>query len=415
MSIATAVNNENEIFKIVYPKEMITDRTEVDLLQQLAPFNTEAKTGDKYRVPVQLTAEAGVTYLQQDSAQSINAAINAIEKQAEVAGCQIFVNGAVTKKAISASMGNKQAFKRATAHKVVSMIESGKERLEWELLYGQDPRGLGVISGAPVTSGSNIVVTISADSYSPGLWTGKTNTTLDVYSSAGVLRNTIGPITVVTASIPNRTVTLSGASADLAAVVSTDVLWFRSQRGQQCVGLRQIAAQTTGTLFGIDVETYDLFKGNTYAVNGAFSYAACMAGLDNAVARGLRGNCTLFLSTNTWKSLATEVKNLQQFLDGSQVKKAELGPEGEAIRIAYHRGMVKVMAHPLVRIGDGLLFQDDVVERVGSTDLTFDPEGNGPVFFDTANVNYKSIVLQSDQALFCGRPSRTLYYSGITA
>lgn len=416
MAIATAVTNESEMFKIVYPKEMINDRTEVDLLQQMAEFNTEAKTGEKYRVPVSLTAEAGVTYLANDQATSIAAAISSVEKQAEIQGSQIFVNGAVTKKAISASLGSKQAFKRATAHKVMSMLESAKERLEWELLYGQDARGLGVVS-ASAGSGGTRTLTLTLDSYSAGLWSGKTGTQLDVYDTTGATqRNTIGPITVVTANVDAtvRTVTVSGAAADLTAVVATDVLWFRNQKGQSCVGLKQIASQTTGTLFGIDLTTYDLFKGNTFAVGGAISYDKVMAGLGTAVARGLRGNATLFLSTESWKSLAKEVKELQQFVDGSQVKKAELGPEGEAIRIAYHRGMLKVVAHPLVRIGDGLLFQDGVLERVGSTDLTFDAEGGGPIFFEVPNSTYKSIVLHSDQALFCGKPSRTLFFSGIT-
>jgi hypothetical protein len=416
MAIATAVGTDNELFKIVYPKEMISDMTDVSLLQSMVPFATESKTGEKYRVPVALTYEAGVTYLASDAATAINTAISAVEKQAEVSGCQIFINGAVTKKAIAASLTSKQAFKRATAHKVTSMLESGKERLEWELLYGGDLRGLGVVT-ANTADGvvTTATLTFSQASFPQGLWSGKTGTLVDAYDATGVTKRNAADMTVVTADVSPtvRTLTITGTAADLDAIVATDAIWFKGQKGQQCSGLYSITTSAT-TLFGISQTSYDMFKGNSFAVGGvALSYLKVMGGLSQAVARGLRGKCTLMVSPLAWKDLANDVKELQQFQDGSQVKKADLGPEGEAIMIHYQRGVVKVMSHPLVRIGDGLLFQDDVLERIGSTDLTFDEEGKGEYFFEVPNTNYKAIKLFSDQALFTGKPNRLLYFSGI--
>lgn len=418
MATETAVNSSTEIFKQVYSKEFIDNlMVDVAILQRMVNFDQENRLGLTYQQAVLLTAESGCTYVKNDAYTSLNQGNAAVDKQASVAGCSIYFNGLLTRKAIAASQTSKAAFKRATALKVTSLLEAGKERLEWELLYGSDPRGLGIISGSPVVSPSTrAVITLASPSYSPGLWSGKTGTQIDVYDSGGTKINTVGPLTVVTANVATsvRTVTVDGAAADIAALATGQILWFLSQRGQSCVGLQQIAATTTGTLFGIDVTTYDLFKGNTYAVGGTFTYDKAMAGISGAVARGLTGDATLFLSTATWKTLAAEVKNLQQFIDGSQQKKAVLGPENEAIRISYQRGVVKVMSHPLVRIEDGLLFQDDVLSRIGSTDWTFDEQESGEMFFTVPNTNYRGIILMSDQALFCARPARTLWFSGIT-
>lgn len=414
MSSALAVDNENEMFKIVYGKEISDARTEVDVLQKMFPMEADKTLGKEFSVPVALTAEAGVTYQASDQPAAINTAIGAETKEAKVTGCAVYINGAVTRRAISSSLRSQAAFKRATAYKVYNMLESGKERLEWELLYGQDVRGVGVLQTV-AGAGATRTWTINVDSFAPGLWSGKTGTQLDVYDTTGAtLRNTLGPITVVSANVDRgvRTISVSGAAADLTAIVATDVLWFRSQKGQQCAGLKNIASQTTGTLFGIDLTKYDLFRGNTHAVGGQISYDAVMNGVSKAVSRGLRGDCVLFLSAETWTPLAKEVKELQQFVNGAQADDSVLGTE--SIKIKYARGTIDVMAHPLVRLGDGLLFQKDVLDRVGSMDLTFDPEGNGQYFFDVPSSTYKGIILSADQALFCYKPSRTLFFSGIT-
>lgn len=414
MSSALAVDNENEMFKVVYAKEIADARTEVEVLQKMYPMEADKTLGKEFSVPVALTAEAGVTYQSSDQPAAINAAIGAVTKEAKLSGCSVFINGAVTRKAISSSMKSAAAFKRATAYKVYNMLESGKERLEWELLYGQDVRGVGVL-GSVSGSSTTRTWTITVDSFSPGLWSGKSGTQLDVYDTTGVTkRNTLAPVVVVSANVDRgvRTISVSGNATDLTSIVATDVLWFGGQKAQQCVGLKNIASQTTGTLFNIDVATYDLFRGNTHAIGGAISYDGVMNGVSKAVSRGLRGEAVLFLSAETWTPLAKEVKELQQFTNGSQADEAVLGTE--SIKIKYARGTIEVMAHPLVRLGDGLLFQKDVLDRVGSSDLTFDPEGNSQYFFDVPNTNYKSIILSADQALFCYKPSRTLYFSGIT-
>lgn len=418
MATATAIGNQNELFKIVYGKDVISASTEVSVLQDMFPIDPDATLGETFKVPVSLSAEGGVTYLANDAATSLNTPVAGVEKQASLTPSHIYINGAVTRAAVLGSLSSKAAFKRVTSHKIQNMIESGRERIEWDLLYGQDARGVGVVSANSGGGGTSVTLTFSQDAWAPGLWGGKTGTPLDAYDVTGATkRNANADILVVSADVNARTVVVSGNAADLAAVVATDRLWFKGSKGQQSLGLYPASRTISGTLFGIDVDTYDLFRGNQYAVGGAFTYAKVQEGLAKAVNRGMRGDAILLVSTEVWPDLANEIKDLQSFNDGSQSKQAELGTQ--SLVINYQRGKLTVMGHPLIRIGDAVAFQKDSLMRVGITDLTFgmrpgDTKERPEVFIDVPNSTYFSLVLTAIQALFVMRPSRCIGFGGIT-
>lgn len=419
MAVASGVNSEHEMFKIVYGKDIVEHDAEVAVLQEMYPIDPDATLGKEFNLPVAVAAEGGVTYLADDQPANLNPAVAGVEKMAKVTASQIYINGAVTRNAVLASLKSQAAFRRATSWKVMNMIATGRERIEFDLLYGQDVRGIGVAATfGGAASGGRRTVTFNQDSWAPGLWGGKNGTPVDVYDTTGATkRNTTGDLTIVSADVNTRTVVFAGATADLDAVVATDVFWFKGSKGNQCLGLYPMSRTITGTLLGIDTTTYDLFRGNQHAVGGALNYAAVQSGLAKAVNRGLRGDATLFVSTEVWPDLAAEVKDLQVFNDGSQAKEAELGTQ--SLVIHYQRGKLKVVGHPLVRIGDAIAFQDDVLMRVGVTDLTFsmqpgDTKERSEVFFAVPNTNYFGLIAFASQALFCMRPSRTVGFGGIT-
>lgn len=151
------------LFKDVYGDEIKNLMPEVAKLSKMVPFREAEKIGKKFRQPVVLAREHGVTYAAAgDGAFSINTPIAMQMGDAEIDGSQLLLASRIDYEAASKASSSKKAFLNGTQHLVETMMESMAHRLEVAMLYGQT--GLGKQS-AESGSGTDRVYTISTATF----------------------------------------------------------------------------------------------------------------------------------------------------------------------------------------------------------------------------------------------------------
>jgi hypothetical protein len=289
----------------------------------------------------------------------------------------------------------------ATKFLVANMLRSMAKKLEIEMIYGQV--GYGTISSAA----SAPTYTITTAEWAPGIWAGAEGMPIEIRDSNGVLR---GGATVQSVDMSLRTITLN---AIIPGVSSTDVIWHKGAYGNEFPGIHKILSISSGTLFNIDVGTYNLFRGNSYsASSGALSFTKLNLAVARAVEKGLDGKVLALVNPRGWANLLSDQAALRKY---DQSYKRDVAENGmESIRFYSQNGEIEIEPSIYVKEGYAYIISLDEWMRVGSTDMTFKRPGQGEEFFrDLENAAGYELRLYSDQAIFCMAPGRNVLVNNI--
>jgi hypothetical protein len=304
------------------------------------------------------------------------------------------------------------------------MKASASKRVEIELIYGASVSGLGLIS-ATSGSGTSRVYTISGPTWAPGIWAGMENAQLDAYyntGTTGVQLNTNAAIVITAVSVANKTISVSGNSTDLTALdaqvgstVGTNAtFYFYGAYGNEMSGL-DVILSNTGSLFNISASTYNLWQANSYPCGSAqLTMGKVLSGLALAVGRGLMEDVALFVAPDSFANLVADL-SAQRRYDGSyKSKKAENG--FETIEFYGQNGMIELIPHAMFKSGDAMAIPLDLIQRVGSTDVSFRGEmvgGEMEYLFQNTSTNGWTCRAYTDQAIFIEVPAQCVKFTGI--
>jgi hypothetical protein len=401
MAQTNTITTLDGFFKTVYGDKHIDAVPENLFLVKNIDFREAERIGRKFSVPVILSREHGVTYLASgDGVQTLNDSIAAVSKNVEVDGSQIILRGQIDYEAAAKASSSKAAFMNTTELLVQNLLESASNRLEIMFMYG----GTGL---ATVSSLASQVITITAASWAVGIWAGMEGAVIDVYTSAGAVRQ--AGLVISSVDVDNRTLTVTGTTT---GIVATDVIYFKGAKGKECLGLDSLLSNT-GTQFGIDAAAYSLWKPNTYAVGGALTMAKVLSATAKAVGRGLREDVVCLVSPATWQNLNSADAALRSYDKSYSSSKAENGFEA----ITYHgqNGRIDVMSHAMVKEGEGFIFPKKRLKRVGAADLSFKTPGRADeIFLHLPDKNAYELRIYGNQALFCEAPAKCVKLTGIT-
>lgn len=346
---------------------------------------------------VVLGLEHGVTFASSDEdAFTLNAPIAGVIKDAQVRGYPLVLRSVLGYTAASrAAQGGKQSFMDATKYLVANMLRSVTKKLEIEMLYGQ--MGYGVVSAV---SGANI--TIDTAEWAPGIWAGAEGMPVEIRDATGSIVR--GTAVVSSVNMDTRVVTLN---AVVAGVVATDVVWHDGAFGNEFPGIHKILTTSSGTLFNINVGTYNLFKGNEFsASSAALSFNKLNLAAARGVEKGQDGKLVALVNPRAWSNMMNDQAALRRF-DGSYSKeKAEVGAKS----ILFHSQNGEIEIHPSIYVKEGYAFLLNLEDwvRVGSQDVSFKRPGQGEEFFrDLENAAGYELRLYTDQALFCCAPGKS--------
>ena len=400
------VGTLNGFFKETYAEklgELIPDG--VKLLNKIKFMSKDKQPGNLYHQPVILGLEHGVTFAGSDEdAFNLNAPVAGQVKDAQVKGSPVVLRSLLGYVAASrAALGGQKAFMDATKFLVANMLRSMAKKLEIELLYGQ--MGYGAVSSA-----AGAAVTVSTAEWAPGIWAGAEGMPIEIRDAAGAVSR--GEFKVVSVNMDTRVLTLS-ADAAAAGVIATDVIWHKGAYGNEFPGIHKVLSLTSGTLFNIDVSTYNLFRGNQYdAAAAALSFTKLNLAAARAVEKGLEGPLVAMVNPRAWANMLSDQAALRRYDGSYSSSKMENGSE----KLMFHsqNGLIEIEPSIYVKEGYAYMLSTDDWFRVGSTDMTFKRPGQGEEFFrDLENSAAYELRLYSDQAVFCMAPARNVLIKNI--
>jgi hypothetical protein len=404
----------NSMFKESYADklgQLIPDG--VKLLNKVEFLSKDKQPGNLYHQPVILGMEHGVTFAtSDDDAFSLNAPVAGVIKDAQVRGNPVVLRSVLGYVAASRALqGGQKSFMDATKYLVANMIRSIAKKLEIEMLYG-------AVGYATVASQASAVITITTAEWAPGIWAGAEGMPIDFIANDNGATLCSAPIASV--DMDARTITLGTATAgshgaigtELASMGNTGVtIYHKGAYGNEFSGIHKILTNT-GTLFNISASTYNLWKGNSYAVGGALTLSKLEKGIARAIEKGLDQDVTVLVNPRTWTDLMAEQTALRQIDSSYSGKQVEAGHSS----LKFHglNGVITVEPSIYVKEGYAYALVLEEFKRVGSTDVTFKRPGKEGEFFRELESNAGfELRCFSDQALFCACPGKMVVFTGI--
>lgn len=386
---------------------------EFSILREDLGFQNAERLGDSYHFPVRVRRGYGATYGTAGTAYTLNTPTAGVMKDANVSGASFVARVQPAYDVISRARTSKEAFGSSFDEIVNDLMAQASFHLEMNLLYGQT--NIGVLDVTYAGGGATTAtMVISAATWAAGLWSQMEGAPIDIYSAAGgTKRNTVGDITVGVITPSTRTVAISGAAADLAAIVDNDVVIPKGADTLWFAGLDKILSNT-GSLFGIDAGTYSLWKASTASNSSA---AATMATFTKAqaetVVRGGMGPMTFYVSTYTWTDVMNDLSALRRFNEDT---KREMSLGTNKISFTGPGGTMDIVAHPMVKAGEAFGIQKEHVKRIGSSDITFNlgiPGQDDRFFRELADNAGFELRNYWDQAMIITAPARCVKVTGI--
>ena len=414
MSQLNTIDTLNGLFKDVYADRGVVDLIPDSLiLLNRIPFSQKEALGNEFVQPVVLQMEHGVTFHgSEDVLNDLNDAVAGRVLDARIKGAGITLRSVLSYTAASRAMKDGRAsFESATKYLVGNMLKSASKKLEIELMYGQV--GYGVVGSVAHTApATTATVVIPAAEWAPGIWGGAEGMKIDFYDVTLATKRNALDITVTSVSFETRTIGLSGASADLAAIVATDVIFHKGAQGNEFAGVHKILSNTA-TLFGISATTYALWTGNVFSSSSqALSFQKLQDAVARGVEKGLDSDVMVIVNPKTWADLLTEQAALRRYDQSYSPAGKEAGSKG--IKFHGQNGMIEIVPSIYCKEGYAYVLDESTFSRVGSTEITFKRPGQeGNFFLDRPNQNAYELRLMSDQALFCHAPARSVLITDI--
>lgn len=420
----TSTTDLNGLFKQAYADQIENLIPEDSQLTRAIKFRGRDKMlGDKYNQPVIVRSEQGFTYSRPNNGTfNLNPPSSMKTQNAVVDGFIILEQSGISYEAVARS-DNVNAFRNAVDLVMGDAMESFGRRLELALLYGQSPTGLGQTTNQVGThTSTTAVLAFATGQWSAGMWTPLEGAGLDAYLS-GTAVNTAGALTVSSIDVVNKTITVTGATGDITALVAAlpgtgagVVLRFYtagSNGADEAVGIDAIMVNT-GVLFNIDASVYSLWKANTYAVGGALTLSKIQAGVAVAAQRGLSEDVDIFVNPAVWKDLSTE-QVAYRMLDSSY-SKSNVDNGFESLTFYSQNGKISVKAHKYVKEGEAFLLPTKRAVRIGSSDVSFNIPGtdNGQIFIQSPTTAGFTFRIYSQQSVLIETPAKCVKYTGVT-
>lgn len=390
-----AVNNlttMNGLFKQVYgPRVEYAYPAGTRLIKEI-PFDPQKSIGAAYNFPVVLAHENGFTLgaPSQSTSYSLLNPVAAQSRNATVDGYEVILNSEITYEATAkAAAAGAKAFVRATKHVVKNMTDSHRKMLEIQALYGQQDLGV-------VESVSTNTATITAATWSPGIWAGLEGARLDVLTSDLGTERVGGGEPVTAIDLSARTVTFATIPTSTAA---GDRIFFENAvtaggtpAFAENLGIHK-ALDTSGTVYGISTSDFNLWKSSEVAVGGGQLIFDKVQEASARVAEkgGIDGRNTLYVSNLTWVDLLGDQAALRRYDEEGTTSKYNTG--AEAICFYTATGKVDIVPSIYIKRGFAYLLNLDAWCRTGAMDFKFGDPVSSDAFHrleGKAGVNVRS-------------------------
>lgn len=383
----------------------------------------ENRPGLGYNFPVLTGIEHGQTANVDGSAFALNPAIDSQVLNANLDGATIMLQSVVSYDVIYKSLngsgqGNSGgAYKTALDQAVQAMLMGAAMYRELALSYGPGTStaaasNIGVVFSS--ISGANLaapqVISLTTDTWIPGLWILAQNMLVDIYQTDGTTVRDTG-VQVQARPSPSQTRLQLFKTGSVAVVAAGDKIVPQGWRTKSCFGLEAIF-NNAGSIFGINAANVAAWRCMSFSAGGQLTRAKIMSMAAAISINGTKNGGKLFVCAPTFADLAEEANQLQRYTGNTDRVKRQ-----GASQLFYETaaGTIEIVVYQYAKQGQAFFIATDNFRRVGSTDLTMKPIGGGAeAFFThlTGNAGAQMKIF-SNQAPVLEMPYRNFIVTGI--
>jgi hypothetical protein len=411
MAATNATSQVLGLFKTVFEKSGLSKNVpSFAILQDRIGLSTSEMLGDFYQVGVQLSGEHGTTYApsQNESVPpTLNAAVASNVLQMQVPSYQQITRSRLSYAAAAKAAGKgEKAFEQAYGFVLQSMKEMASKKLELSMLYGQ--LGLGKVSSV-----SGNILTITTATWSPGTWAGLINAGVSSWTAQSATATLHDDnMTVTGISLANKQITV----ASVTNTVANDWIYFYGARTStgfnEGPGLMNIVQLTTGTVFNINIASYDTMQAQQYAVNGAFNFTSIITGAMQAYNYGLSEDVVLLCAPRQFAVLAADEAALRRYDSSYSRSRSERGTE--SLKFHTGTGSIEILPHPYIREQEAAIIPFDYCRFVGASKLVSGLPGIGDLAVQVSDTAAVELRMFADMSPCILKPALCVYFSNIT-
>lgn len=426
-AVETVLGSLNGNFKNVYGEKISDLVPETDILyrnDRIKFVSKKGREGLQFNQPVIVALPSSATWGL--NGPTLNTPIAMQMQNATVTGSAITMRDVLSYDAAARANSSEAAFEGTVGLVLRTLFKAHAKFAEIDLLYGNGPITSGISlaqSTSIASSGSNAVITVSYATWAPAMFSGFQNAVLDAYQ-AGSQINTNAGLTIVSVNVTpasssvGGTITVSGNASDISALIAAsggtaiDFYWFKAY-GNNMVGIEGIL-RNTGSLFGINAATYDLWMSNTFdAGSQQLTFSKVQQAAALAVSRGLDEESMVLVAPVTFADLVNEQAGARRYDSSYKSSKNENG--SEALTYWGPSGKLEVVPHMFVHQGEAFLFPPKEMIKVGPLDHISPtlPGIDGDIFFQSPTQASYEIRLFSDFALLNNMPAKSTWIKNI--
>lgn len=427
-AVETVGTSLNGNFKNVYGDKIFDLVPETDILyrnDRIKFVSKKGREGLQFNQPVLLSLPSSATWGL--NGPTLLSPIAMQMGNATVTGSAITMRDVLSYDSAARAASSEAAFEGTVGLVLRTLFKAHGKFAEIDLLYGNGSITSGVSlcqSTAVVTSSSNAAVTVTYATWAPAMFSGFQNALLDAYQAASQV-NTNAALTIVSVNVVpvsasvGGVLTLSGNASDITALVATnggtavDYYW-RGAYGNNMVGIEGIL-KNTGSLFGINAATYDLWQANTFScASTQLTFSKLQQAVALGVSRGLDEDVMALVAPVTFADLVNEQAGARRYDSSYSGKKNENG--SEALTYWGPAGKIEVLPHMFMKQGEAFILPPKEAIKVGPLDHISPtlPGIDGDIFFQSPTAASYEVRLFSDFALLINTPAKCTYVSSIT-
>lgn len=368
--IANTVATANGLFKKKYaPKVKDAVPQDCKLCRRL-PFDESKSVGDDYNAPVLLALENGFTRAAPGADPvTVKDAIASTTKNASPTPYQVALQAVVNfESASKASRKGEKAIESMVKHVVKATTKSHKCLLEADAWYGQ--ADWGVVESA--VSGASGTITITAATWSPGIWAGREGMKIDVLDAT--LANEIDSAMKITAiNFATRTITFDNVDASVIAghrlFLEDSVTAGGTPSWSEALGVHA-ALNNTGSIYGIDSDAFTLWDAPTIPAGGQpleFDHTQALS--SRIMEKGGMGKLTQFVAAISFADLVGDQAALRSYDEDGSTSRYRTG--AKAITFYTGNGEVEIEPSIFVKQGFSYMLNLRTWSRLGSQDMSY--------------------------------------------
>lgn len=406
MSRTVSMSSADALFKELYGNG--NDQSLVNAKTPLASILMKNKkadwVGDNFVQPVRFGSAVGLGY--RAVGANLPAPKSAPRDKAVFPAKRAYATAEYDREAIIASRNDKGAFAKVTVDEAEATVEGFMLHMLERALFSDKSGVLGEVesvTGAGTTASPWAMVLEDDMGAAPKPKKSffPRGAKFDLYTQAGVYGMTVEVVSYTSSTKTLKATTISTGA--VATPVAEDLIYWEGNKDGECVGLKNLAPASAGTLYGISQTTNPEFMGKVTDLNGAtLSYDDLndiIADLEDTIGSPTLGIC----SHTTMAGIKNQSEDAKRY-GSAEVKSSDLTIGFKGLEVMTAEGPIPLIASQMCPNEDIWFVDKKYLQLIMRQDFGwFDDDGT--ILLRDPNKDVYNARYGGYFELFCSKPN----------